>query len=716
MLARLYVVSTRLAVGLVLSVALLLTALVVYPPLDGTLIVGGANLDAYLQGLPALHIPALPERSVLLDTSGNPIATFYSQNRIDVALNQVSPWVISALLSAEDRTFYTNDGIDPRGILRAFVNNLHGGPTQGGSTITQQYIKNLIEIETNTQAPQSITRKIHEIAYARQLTREMTKSQILNGYLNTVYFGEGAYGIQAAALRYFSIPAASLTLSQAAMLVALVEDPSGYDPITNPGLATQMRNRVLTMMVTNHDLSSARASMVAASPLGLNVQPLSPNGCTTSPDPYFCEWVWNSLLQLPELGATPAIRAANLRTGGYTIYTTLNPSDQAAAQAAAISKVGYSDRVGSAIVSVTPGTGAVTAMAQNRIWGIDVAKNQTEVNYATSPSPVGSTFKAFTLVAALARGISPNAVIPAGARYHSTTLANPPGGYFTNAEAWTAPYISLATATADSVNTAFVQLEQRVGVLNVARMAYKMGLRSLPLSGPHAVTANEGSLTLGARGFTPLEMASAYATLAAGGQYCHPLGVLSITTRSGHAIAVSPRCSQVIPAALARTESSLLQNVVTYGTGTAAYVPHQTIAGKTGTTQNFGSAWFIGYTPNLATASWMGDPRGTKYPLYNVDGVGAVFGGTLPAEEFALAMNQELNVTVLPTNPLTALVPTSLEVPNVYGLPGPLAASRLRSLGFHIQGNVPTVARSTTPAAGTWLAPGTFVTIVGGRP
>jgi membrane peptidoglycan carboxypeptidase len=708
---RLHVTSTRLALASVAAAVLVAASLIALPQTDGELIAGVATLDVYAQALAPFAVPTLPEHSVLLDAAGQPIATFYYQNRIDVHLNQVAKIVVAALISSEDRTFYTNDGFDPKSIARAAFNNLMGQAIQGGSTITQQYVKNLTEIVTGVAPAETISRKLHEIAYARQLTAELTKAQILDGYLNTVYFGEDAYGIQAAALRYYSIPAAALDLNQAAMLVALVRNPGGYDPVLDPTTARHARNQVLAAMVANHAITRARAVVTRALPLDLKVSPIPTDGCGSSPDPYFCEWAWNQVRTLPQLGSTDALRVAALDNGGYIIRTTLNPTDQRAAQAAASSKVGPADRVGAALVSVTPGTGAVVAMAQNRVWGLDVKKNQTEVNYATSRSPVGSAFKAFTLATALSQGLTASLVLPAGSAYRSSVLANPAQGFYSNAEPWSASYISLTTATADSVNTAFVQLEEKVGVKNIAKTAHRMGLLSLPLSGPKAPQANEGSLTLGARSFSPLEMASAYATLADSGRYCTPMAITSITDRTGKVTRIDPACRQAIPPAVASGVTDLLYNVVAYGTGTGAGVPGQHIAGKTGTTQGFGSAWFVGYTPKLVTASWMGDPKGPTFPLYNVDGVSAVYGGTLPASMFAAVMNQELNGNPV-TNPVQFLSSSPVTVPELSGLSGPLAKSRLESLGLRLTGDLPVVVGQSIPTAGTVVNPNSSIALI----
>ena len=689
-------------------IALIVSGIYV-PAVSSTIIVGAANLDAMVTDLSPLVIPSLPQYSKLLAADGSVLATFTSENRVPVKLSAVSPIVVKVLLSSEDRTFYSNNGIDPRGIARALLANLEGRPIQGGSTITQQYVKNILELQGGAAATiTSLQRKINEIVYARQLTRELTKNQILDGYLNTVYFGAQAYGIEAAARRYYSVHASQLSLQRSAMLVALVEAPTSYDPLTDPTLARTMRNQVLHVTYLNHQITLTQERVAAASPLGLKPS-LPTTGCQVSKVPYFCDWVSNELATLPALGATPAQRDATLQRGGLTIYTTLVPSQQAAAETAAVSIVGVTDRVGDAIVVETPGTGAITAMAQNRVYGLDATKNETTLNYADSSSPVGSTFKVFTLSAALSAGIPLTTTLPAGSTYHSTVFNNPPGGYFSNAEPSSATNLSIAQATDGSVNTAFVQLEEKVGVLPIAKTARAMGLTTLPLSGPNAVTAKEGSLTLGARDFTPIQMAGAYATVAAHGLHCTPNAVAAVTLANGISLKVSPQCTQALSPAVADTVTSLLAGVITSGTGTGAAVSGHSLAGKTGTTSNFGSAWFDGFTATTAMAVWMGDPRGVTYPLYNVAGVGAVYGGTLPAEMFKAAMTSILQGQPdVPIGPPTEiyLAKSSEVVPDVADLSVANARALLQALGLVVTGPLAGVAGTTNPPAGTQVSPG----------
>jgi membrane peptidoglycan carboxypeptidase len=709
----------RRIIALLVLVATLLAFLVIsafVPVVSSTIIVGVANIDAIATSLPPLIIPRLPQYSTLLGANGAVLARFSSENRVPVPLSGVAPIVVKSLISSEDRTFFANNGVDPRGIARAVVADLEGRPTQGGSTLTEQYVKNILELQQGNNAQlDTIQRKVNEIVYARQLTRQLTKDQILEGYLNTVYFGSQAYGIEAAARRYYSVHASQLNLAQAAMLVALVQSPTNYDPMSHPALARVIRNQVLRVTYVNHQISRAQELAAIASPL--NLKPSVPStGCQASRVPYFCDWVSSELLTLPALGATRVQRLATLQHGGLTIRTTLVPRDQAAAQRAAVSIVGVTNRVGDAIVVETPGTGAITAMAQNRVYGLDTTKNETTLNYANASSPVGSTFKVFTLSTAFNEGVPLSTILPAGATYHSTTMNNPPGGFFTNAEPSDGYDLTIAQATDGSVNTAFVQLEQMVGVLPIAKTARVMGLSTLPLSGPNAVTAKEGSLTLGARGFTAIQMAGAYATVAAHGLYCTPNAVASVTLSSGQEVMVAPRCSQVLAPAVADTVTSLLAGVVTSGTGTAAQIPGHTLAGKTGTTTNFGSAWFDGYTATTAMAVWMGDPRGITYPLYNVAGVAAVYGGTLPAAMFKTAMTPILagqaNVPIAPPTEIY-LAKSSEVVPDVTDLTMSNARALLNSLGLTVSAAISGTAGATDPVAGSVVVPGDKITIAG---
>lgn len=678
-------------------------------------LVGTAKVRAAGSGLEPLEVGQLPERTTVLDAKGNVLARMYVENRVTVSLSQVPKVMVDAILAAEDRRFYDHDGVDPNGVLRAATANVLGDRREGASTITQQYVKNILQAQARTKEQQAaaaaptLSRKLDELFYANDLERRLTKDQILEGYLNTVYFGEQAWGIGAAASHYFSKTVDQLTIPEAALLAGLVQSPSAYAPSTNPDRAVARRNEVLRAMRDDRRIDDVRYQDAVAQPLALQPSTTT-SGCVASSAPFFCDWVRQQLEDDPALGTTRDERVSLLTEGGLTVTTTLDPDAQAAAQAAVDAPLGRADRVAVASVTVEPGTGRVLAMAVSRDYGNDGEGGATMVNLATSPSPTGSTFKAFTLAAALEQGISPDTVLPGGASYRSK-LDNPDSGAFTNFESEALSNLSLRSATEHSVNTAYVQLEERVGVRAVADMARRLGI-TLPTEGPGAVTDREASLTLGAREVSPLDMASAYATFAAGGMRCPATGVASIVDRSGRSLETAPPCEPVLDPAVASTVTDVLKGVVRSGTGTAAAVPGQDIAGKTGTTQDHGAAWFVGYTNRMATAVWVGDPRGPSYVLRNVAGIRNVTGGSIPAKVFSDAMRGEL---ATPPPPATEGSQPLTVMPDVVGLPADLARTRLAGLGVQVDGITDGTVTSTVPAAGQPLRV-VRITLVGGQP
>jgi membrane peptidoglycan carboxypeptidase len=695
------VVVTALAAGVVIQWG---------PELGGDALAGAAKIHARRQGLTPLVIEPLPERSVLLAADGSELATVYLENRVGVAYDELPPVVIDAVLAAEDRRFFDHDGLDAKGVARAAWVNVRGEDLQGGSTITQQYVKNLLASQADSDAARAAAvertfeRKLTEAYYADDLEHRLTKEQILEGYLNTVYFGGGAYGIGAAAGRFFSKTVDQLSASEAATLAGLIRNPTTLDPTVNPAAALARRNVVVGTMAADGTLDPAAAAAATAAPLGLTPSAVS-NGCAASPAPFFCDWVRASLEDEPSLGADAEQRRARLALGGLTITTTLDPALQAAADDAVRNPLSDTDRVAAAAVVVEPGTGRVRAMAVNRTYGVDEEANQTTVGLATSAYQTGSTFKAFTLAAAFEAGLGFDTVLPGGASYRSAALDNPASGAYTNAEPYGPVNVDLRTSTRQSVNTAYVQLQERVGVSRVAELAHRVGLRSLPLD---QIGEREGSLTLGARESTPLEMANAYATFAAGGVYCDPIGVVAITHSDGTAVEVSPRCTQAVSAAVAASVTSVLADVVEDGTGTKARVARHPIAGKTGTTQDYGAAWFVGYTPRLSTAVWVGDPRGPAYRLVDVAGVSRVYGGTIPASVFSRLMTAALDGTeplALPDADESFLGESRPVVPDVAGLPASLARARLNAVGMTVTTPVGMgdndIVTGTEPSAGT---------------
>ncbi|MDO8307054.1 MAG: transglycosylase domain-containing protein [Actinomycetota bacterium] len=615
-----------------------------------------------------LSTPPLPQRSLILASDGSVLATLYYQNRVEVPLSSISPLMRQATVAIEDSRFLDHNGVDLRGVLRSIVSNVDaGGIEQGSSTLTMQYVKNVL-VNQATSADEldaargdSATRKLREIRYALGLEKIFTKEQILERYLNIAYFGAGAYGVEAAARRYFSKSAADLTLPEAATLAGIVQRPTAYDPLRNPELSTTRRNIVIKRMADLGFVTPQEADRASLLPMGQVLNPtLATNGCTSSYAPFFCDYVVQTIRSEAAFGATPDEREAFLRRGGYTIRTTLDPKAQQAAFETVTSYIPTNDasRRAAAISMVQPGTGNVIAMTQNREWGTS-GRGKTTYNYnvgrdkgGTIGMQAGSIFKIFTLAAAFEAGVNPYEYVSA---YSPKTFEN-----FTNCttgekfepvtvrNSTTSGTLNMAQATAYSTNTYFMTIEERVGLCRPAEIAESMG-----------VTLGNGdpllrvpSFTLGTMEVTPLMMANAYATFAAHGIYCKPVVILDIRDRDGNALPVpSGDCTRVIKREVADNVTYMLNGVVNGGisgrTGQAMALEKRQVAGKTGTTNDSAAVWFAGYTPQLAAAVWVGDPRGGyAYPMKAVTIKGTyysqVFGGTIPGPIWRDAMEAAL--------------------------------------------------------------------------
>jgi membrane peptidoglycan carboxypeptidase len=596
----------------------------------------------------------LPQRSVMVDAQGTPFAWFYEENRSVVPLDQIAPVMRQAIVDIEDSRFYDNPGIDLRAIGRALVRSQagavtgEGGEQQGASTLTQQLVKNLRLAQARTEAEReevlevSYARKLEEARYALQLADTMSKDEILEGYLNLVFFGNGAYGIQAAAERYFSRPASALDLPQAALLAGIVKNPTALDPTNHPEDSLERRNVVLDRMLELAHVTAEEHAAATAAPLGLD--PGGPTAGCTGPNGYFCDHVLDQLLADERLGKDEATRQALLETGGLTIVTTMHPKVQAAAVAATARAQGSRANLATAVVQ--PGTGRVLALAGSQPFG--VGPGQTSVNLpvgGTSGFQAGSTFKVFVLAQAIAQGIPLDLELYApqvyvgndnGKPYPVANAADSESGVFT-----------MEAATWLSVNTWFMQLQERTGIRAPAALAESMGVRRADGQPLHRVP----SFTLGTNEVTPLAMAGAYATFAARGTHCPPHDLVALrqpayagtggaaAARVGDVDWPAPPCRQVLPSVVSDTVTSVLTGVITQGTGRNAD-PGRPAAGKTGTVQDYSSAWFAGYTPDLAAAVWMGDPRGGyRFPLRDVDVAGQryaqVYGGGVPAQTWS---------------------------------------------------------------------------------
>ena len=595
-----------------------------------------------------IDLEPLATRSVVHARDGSVLSVLHAEeNRVPVPLDRVPPHVVQAVLDAEDERFWEHGALDLRSITRALVTNVEeGGVLEGGSTITQQLVKtSLLDPE------KSLSRKVEEAILAVRLESQMPKREILERYLNTVYFGNGAYGVQAAAERYFSTNVEQLTLAQAVMLAGLIRNPGRADPFVVPQAARERRAVVVDRMRLLGHVSPAEAEQVKAEAL-----PAKPPDLPAQSSDYFSEKVKQELLADTRLGATAQDRFQAVFKGGLAIHTTLDPNYQRLAQEKVASILPDTDgRFNAAVVSVEPSTGAVRSL----VGGADF--DTVKFNLVTDGPgrQTGSSFKVFTLVAALENGFLPTDTISGSV---PCPIPNPGGSPDPwppeNFEGQGGGMLSLTEATVNSVNCAYARLVKLVGPEKVVEAAKRMGITNE--LAPHL------SITLGGQGVTPLQMASAFATLAADGERHEPYFVESVQDRSGRVVLEADRTPQrAISEQHARLVNQILTQVVARGTGRAASVPRWTPAGKTGTTDVHGDAWFVGYTPTLSTAVWMGNPEAVV-PMLNVGGI-RVAGGTYPARIWGAYMREVLKGQApvafpapdgaLPRAPKTLLLP-----------------------------------------------------------
>ncbi|MEX1046497.1 MAG: PBP1A family penicillin-binding protein [Actinomycetota bacterium] len=580
-------------------------------PVVGFLAVAGALFFVYIN----LDIPDAPppiESSHLRDRNGKLITTFHSEvDRTVIPLESMPPALRNAVIAAEDKDFYEHGGISPIAIARAAIADImNRSIEQGGSTITQQYVKNVY-----TGGERTFRRKIEEAMLAVKLERELSKDEILEKYLNTIYFGQGAYGVEAAARTYWDEPARDLTLIQSATLAGVIAAPSRFDPVDHRIEAKIRRNYVLDRMAEDGYIDPETAARLKERKVTV-----SRRSFADYPGAYFAEVVRRNLVNDPNYGSEAVLG------GGLNIKSTLDLEVQQAAE-----DIVYRQHLNAkgdpqaALVAIDPKNGDIIAM----VGGDDFTESQ--FNLATQAErQAGSAFKTFTLAAAMQQGYSLSSTWngPSSIVIRDPECADPSGAPWEvgNADPSEAGTFTLEAAAAHSVNTVFAQLVTEVGPENVAKTAKAMGIHS-KFDKPVPC-----SITLGSQGVTPLDMTAAYATLAAGGDYHAPLAIESIKGPGGvRKFKSAAQEGKGIQPNDAKLVSWALKDVVTEGTGVAAAIPGVAIAGKTGTAQDYKDAWFCGYTSELSTCVWMGYAKRPK-PMYNVEGVPTVYGGTIPAE------------------------------------------------------------------------------------
>ncbi|GAA5182826.1 transglycosylase/D,D-transpeptidase PonA2 [Rugosimonospora acidiphila] len=658
---------------------ILITSLVVaaaaYPATAGLGMLAKIGADAYGNMPATLLATQPPETTYVYASDGKTlVTTFYEEDRKYTPLTSISPLVQEAIVAAEDSRFFQHHGVDWRGTVRAFIANQQAGTVaQGASTLTMQYVRNVLR--DNATSPQQAVdatvqnadRKIREMKLALNLEKTMTKKQILEGYLNVAYFGHQAYGIYAAAETYFSKPPSELTLEEAALVAGLVQAPSSYDPAgSNQTAARNRRNYVLDRMQQLEYISPGEAKQAEQAPITLHLSD-QPQGCTSVPADhndwgFFCDEFRSWWSQQPAFGKNPDERLENLSRGGYTIVLSLDPKVQTAAMSRTLSAENTSSPFALGSVFVEPGTGLIKAMAVNRKYSLDTSGNGPSTspdnraagvpgNYPNTVTPLlggggingyqaGSTFKLFTMLAALEGGLTLNTKI-----YSPMTITTPYLGgaglsacgiYYcpSNASAAMTGYQTMWSGWGESVNTYWIQVEERIGAQNAVAMAERLGLTWHTDVDQEQASAQKaagwGSFTLGVADTTPLEMAGAYATVAADGKFCQPLPVASITGPDGKPVTTkgangtqvpvaSPRCTQVISPGIARGAVDAMRCTTGYNaaagpcgswsTAPGAYgEAGRPFAGKTGTTDSTRAAWFAGVTPQLAGASFVADP------------------------------------------------------------------------------------------------------------
>lgn len=650
------------------------------------------------------------QSSHVVASDGTIVATLDAgENRTSVALDEMARAVADAVVAIEDHRFFDHDGVDVRAIARAFARNAEAGELmEGGSTITQQYVRMVMLGRERT-----VNRKVREAVLALEIERRLTKEEILERYLNHVYLGNGAYGVEAASDLYFGLEASKLSLSQAALLAALIRAPERYNPIVAADLALRRRNLVLDKMAEHGFAGREAVADAKGEPLGV-VETSSTRG--RYPSGHFVERVKQFVLDDERFGETREERTRLLFQGGLRIETTLDPRLQLLAEDSVRRiLVDPEHDPSAALVTIDPRTGEVLAY----VGGRDFFGHEPYAKFdlaSQARRQAGSAFKPLVLAAALTEDIPLSRAYPAPPEIEIPMRGQAPWEV-RNYDGGGGGEMNLVDATVASVNTVYAQLVMDVGAQDVVDLAALLGVRS-PLS-PYP------SAALGTNGVSALDMASAYATFAADGLHAEPTFVRRVTTADGTVLYESaPQRERVIPAETARQVNAVLEQVVSRGTGVNARIGRP-VAGKTGTGEEWRDAWFVGSSPELTTAVWVGfaDAERSMVPPTTR---ALVTGGLWPAQIWGLFMGAALADTPISEFP----APTTAEgaevkatpIPDVVGMPGSQASALLSDAGYAVSAEErpnrdypPGTVLEQRPAAHSPITPGTAVTLVVAR-
>ncbi|MFC7464489.1 transglycosylase domain-containing protein [Brachybacterium sp. GCM10030252] len=756
--------SLYLLLGMIAVSALggVLLAAFFFPAVSATSAIAEDGVELFESYPTELEVEPLNEASRIEAADGSLLATFYTENRIMVPLEEISPHMQHAVIAVEDRRFYEHGGVDPKGLVRAFASNAAGGATQGGSTLTQQYVKNALLMDAvqrgdqediNEATEQTYGRKAREAKLAISLEKRWSKDEILNAYLNVAQFGPSQYGVETGSRHYFSKNAADLNPGEAALLAGVTNGPNQYDPVSHPEAGEKRRNEVLADMRREGFITDEEYTKYSEQPIEdmLQIQNLRAGCADAEGSGFFCDYVTRTLLNDPELAPTYEERQKLLYGGGLTIRTTLDPSTQAAAEEVLQRRVPGDAQhgFGHSIVTVEPGTGNILTMAENRTFNPydEVNPGETAINYnvpkalgGSSGFPVGSTFKPFVLQEWLETG---HGIMDKVATGRETMPSFPakclsrgawresPGYNPDNAVSVDiAPMETALNSTKFSINTAYANMARQLDLCDIAEGARDIGVVPATHNPYDQATWDAGIedvygtelapsvVVLGEVRISALDMASAYATYAAGGTYCKPQAVTEVIDRNGEAMPISgAECHQAVDKKVADTMAWTLEQDLEdpRATGKGKIIEGHPAGGKTGTSGSQFHTWYVGFTRQMSTAVWFGHPQANVRPAgFPVDGEmlrsGKVWGNTvsLPTwQEYMSRVHEGLPSEPFPSAPASTKQPGTQAVqkgvvPDVSGMVLSEAQSTLEAAGYRVE-----ITKEPSGTVGEWFVIGT---------